>query len=76
MADIDTLAGLDVVCAYIANGSGLSEQVETLYQQQETLGDSLVRYPEGPAIQDLAPLPPTGGADAAPAAPPTTTAGG
>ena len=64
---VDTLAGLDVVFAYIANGSGLSEQVETLYQQQETLGDSLVRYPEGPAIQDLAPLPPTGGADTAPA---------
>lgn len=54
---VDTLAGLDVIFAYIANGSGLSEQVETLYDEQEQLGDSLVRYPEGPALEDLAPRP-------------------
>jgi D-alanyl-D-alanine carboxypeptidase/D-alanyl-D-alanine-endopeptidase (penicillin-binding protein 4) len=77
---VDTLAGLDVVFAYIANGSGLADQVETLFQQQETLGDSLVRYPEGPAIEDLAPLPAVGGDGGAAGptggTPPTTTAGG
>jgi D-alanyl-D-alanine carboxypeptidase/D-alanyl-D-alanine-endopeptidase (penicillin-binding protein 4) len=72
---VDTLAGLDVIFAYVANGSGLSEQVETLYEQQELLADSLVRYPEGPALEDLAPLPVEGAAalDApATTAPPTT----
>src|SRR5690606_37535842 len=69
---VETLAGLDVVFAYIANGEGLSERVETLFADQELLGDSLVRYPEGPALEDLAPEPPARvdgrGGDAAPAA--------
>lgn len=78
---VETLAGLDVVFAYIANGEGLSERVETLFADQELLGDSLVRYPEGPALEDLAPEPPARvdgrGGDAAPAAtaPPSTSGG-
>jgi D-alanyl-D-alanine carboxypeptidase/D-alanyl-D-alanine-endopeptidase (penicillin-binding protein 4) len=58
---VDTLAGLDLVFAYVANGSGLSAEIETLYDQQDLLGDALVRYPEGPALEDLAPLPVGGG---------------
>lgn len=58
---VDTLAGLDLVFAYVANGSGLSAEIESLYDQQDLLGDALVRYPEGPAIEDLAPLPATDG---------------
>jgi hypothetical protein len=45
----------------VANGSGLSAEIETLYDQQDLLGDALVRYPEGPALEDLAPLPVGGG---------------
>lgn len=58
---VDTLAGLDLVFAYVANGSDLSAQLDTLHEQQELLGDALVRYPEGPALEDVAPLPPTDG---------------
>jgi D-alanyl-D-alanine carboxypeptidase/D-alanyl-D-alanine-endopeptidase (penicillin-binding protein 4) len=58
---VDTLAGLDLVFAYVGNGSGLSAEIETLYDQQDLLGDALVRYPEGPALEDLAPLPVGGG---------------
>jgi D-alanyl-D-alanine carboxypeptidase/D-alanyl-D-alanine-endopeptidase (penicillin-binding protein 4) len=78
---VDTLTGIDVLFAYVANGADLDADDVDL---QEQLANALVRYPEGPPIDQLVPLPVVGSAaidaptsTSAPATTaPATTAGG
>jgi D-alanyl-D-alanine carboxypeptidase/D-alanyl-D-alanine-endopeptidase (penicillin-binding protein 4) len=78
---VDTLTGIDVLFAYVANGADLDADDVDL---QEQLANALVRYPEGPPIDQLVPLPVVGSAaidaptsTSAPATTATaTTAGG
>jgi D-alanyl-D-alanine carboxypeptidase/D-alanyl-D-alanine-endopeptidase (penicillin-binding protein 4) len=66
---VDTLTGIDLLFAYVANGTDLDEDDVNL---QDQLANALVRYPEGPPIDQLVPLPVVG---AAALDSPTTTTG-